>query len=419
VNLTLATGESLSLWVYVAQPMSMSPLPSLEVALSADGFATTFRARRNLLRAGWNQLCFLRSDFVPSGNPTWGSFTAIEVKSPGLSVPVTFALDGLAAGIRTRPKVVIGFDDGSADHYTEAYRIMRPLGLVGTLYLNTALLDRPGRLSQAQGQKMYEFGWDMANHTRTHPDLTRLTKAQAMAELTGTRDDLIARGWIRREAYRHVAYPFGYWNLTVLGAMRDAGMWTGRSTYEGIQANVLDQRWLGYTVMPTSDTWTAARTIARIDRVIEEGGLLELCYHKLVAVPTDPFQISIADFSTVMTYLAIRRDLGQLDVVSKSAWYDGLYNPSLANFQVGSTNLIGGATTTGAVSMTMNVSGLPSVRLTSTSPYLTVPASVAIPSGTRSASFTVRTTRPPADTWVNVYASHVGLTRLQRIRVRR
>lgn len=117
-------------------------------------------------------------------------------------------------------------DDGLSSVYDTVFPLTQTRGLVGTVYINSSLVGTPGKMTEAQILEMAAAGWDMGNHTDTHPDLRTLTVEQQEAEFTTCRDYLNGLGLTR--ASRHVCYPSGWYNADTLTAMANAGMRTGR-----------------------------------------------------------------------------------------------------------------------------------------------------------------------------------------------
>ena len=124
------------------------------------------------------------------------------------------ALDELAAG-DDRPKVVITFDDGFADVYTDAWPVLHDNGLPFTLYLSTAYVGGQmhwdGSTATAPGPAL---SWDqlgqlaesalctIGNHTHTHARPEHLTTD----ELDLCSKEIDARLGVTP---RHFAYTWG------------------------------------------------------------------------------------------------------------------------------------------------------------------------------------------------------------------
>src|SRR5438309_3534049 len=76
----------------------------------------------------------------------------------------TLAAD-IATGRRPPPRsFVISFDDGYADGYTEAFRILQRLDLVATYYIVTGRLGWADRLTVADVQALAAAGMEIGDH---------------------------------------------------------------------------------------------------------------------------------------------------------------------------------------------------------------------------------------------------------------
>lgn len=116
--------------------------------------------------------------------------------------------------------VVFSFDDG----YTAQDAIARPAlarrGWAGVLNLQLNRVGLRGGLSRAAIRRMVAAGWEVDDHSATHPDLTKASPARLRAEVAGSRATL------RREYgidTRFFCYPFGRVNARVRAAVRAAG----------------------------------------------------------------------------------------------------------------------------------------------------------------------------------------------------
>jgi peptidoglycan/xylan/chitin deacetylase (PgdA/CDA1 family) len=135
--------------------------------------------------------------------------------------------------------VIITFDDGYADNYTEAFPILRRYGFVGTIflvadYVNTDQIFpwdekkvqapenrrfyRP--LTWEEIQVMADIGMEFGSHTCTHPELATLPLEVCREEVVRSRADLSAK--LEREV-SSFCYPRGSLNDAVMGVVEEAG----------------------------------------------------------------------------------------------------------------------------------------------------------------------------------------------------
>jgi peptidoglycan/xylan/chitin deacetylase (PgdA/CDA1 family) len=127
--------------------------------------------------------------------------------------------------------VVFSFDDGYASQYTNALPILRSHGWRGVLNLEVATLHTTMRSRQVRA--LVRSGWEVDDHTMTHPDLTKVSSAQLRYEVAGSRT------WIRREFHvpaHFFCYPDGRYDARVIAAVKAAGYLAASTTNPGVAA---------------------------------------------------------------------------------------------------------------------------------------------------------------------------------------
>lgn len=138
--------------------------------------------------------------------------------------------DGLVAS-PAKP-VVLTFDDGYMDFYYNAFPILKKFNVPAVSFIPTGLMNQGYYLTWEQiremaGSELIEF----EDHTVNHKDLRKLTYEEIQAELTTSRTKLQSE---TGQTILFFAYPYGYYNKTVVTAARDAGFIGGITTNAGI-----------------------------------------------------------------------------------------------------------------------------------------------------------------------------------------
>lgn len=117
--------------------------------------------------------------------------------------------------------VVITFDDGYLDNYTNAYPILKQFGFKATIFDITSTVDTSAAyLTSAELKELNSNGIDIEPHTISHPYLNRLSYAEQYKELKTSKDFIQT---LLSKSVKFVAYPYGDWNQDTIKAVKDIG----------------------------------------------------------------------------------------------------------------------------------------------------------------------------------------------------
>ena len=141
------------------------------------------------------------------------------------TVSLAEAAQALLQGRLPAPAVAITFDDGFRNTYELALPALARYGFTATVFLVTDYCERDNSwptqpagalrrplLGWSEVRELSRAGLVIGSHTRTHPNLTRLSAGEAEAEMVESKRA------IEHEIQRPVdafAYPYGYCNETV------------------------------------------------------------------------------------------------------------------------------------------------------------------------------------------------------------
>lgn len=121
-----------------------------------------------------------------------------------------------------RPKVMLTFDDGLAEHYTCVAPILERYGLRGTFNVIVDRIGTPGYMTWWQLRELNRRGHAIENHTASHANLVELVRTgspQAFAHELEFSSDKIACLVGRRPMF--LCYPDGQHNWLTDQLVRD------------------------------------------------------------------------------------------------------------------------------------------------------------------------------------------------------
>jgi peptidoglycan/xylan/chitin deacetylase (PgdA/CDA1 family) len=134
-------------------------------------------------------------------------------------------------GLPPRP-VVLTFDDGYVDFYTNALPALQRHGFTATLYIATAFVGGTSGWLQGMGEgsrsilswsqltEISASGIECGAHSHTHPELDMLSSAKA-------RDEIVrCKHLLEEHLGQHVssfAYPYGYYSARVRRIVQETG----------------------------------------------------------------------------------------------------------------------------------------------------------------------------------------------------
>jgi peptidoglycan/xylan/chitin deacetylase (PgdA/CDA1 family) len=126
--------------------------------------------------------------------------------------------------------VVLTFDDGYLDNYTNALPILRDAGFRGTFFLITDFVGWGEYMSWDQARTLVAVGMDIEAHTLDHPDLTTLSPERLARQLSECRATLASQLGVTA---RYLSYPSGRYNWAVIRASAQAGYLAAVTTAYG------------------------------------------------------------------------------------------------------------------------------------------------------------------------------------------
>lgn len=199
--------------------------------------------------------------------------------------------------------LVFSFDDGNVSQYKEAFPYMKANGYKGTAYVigNAVGVEHDVYFNWEEAKEMYEAGWDIANHGKTHKNFIDLSLKEVEDELLECQSKIELH--VGDRGSRHVAYPFGGHNDNVDKAMASTRMLTGRDavgssfSFDGLP----DYRHIPSVSVSENTPINNIKNL--IDDVVENKKILVLQFHGIMEKPTGP-HISINKFREIVDWVS-------------------------------------------------------------------------------------------------------------------
>lgn len=126
--------------------------------------------------------------------------------------------------------IVITFDDGYKDNFTNALPILKKYDFTATVFMITAEIGNGSYLSWDQLKELTLYGWQVESHTITHPKLSELNMEKLKLEVENSKLTL-EQGL--GHVVNYLAYPYGDYDERVIKAVKEAGYLMAFTTQKG------------------------------------------------------------------------------------------------------------------------------------------------------------------------------------------
>lgn len=150
-------------------------------------------------------------------------------------------------GVLPEKPVVLTFDDGYRDFFTDAYPILQKYNVPATQYVVSGLLSDPNYMTPQQVSEIAAGNLvEIGAHTVTHPWLTNVDQKFVESEVIKSKTDL--EKLIGKDVVSF-AYPYGSFDVQAINTAKKAGFTSAVSTIPGIMHNQ-DTKYFLYRLRP-------------------------------------------------------------------------------------------------------------------------------------------------------------------------
>ena len=157
---------------------------------------------------GWYHFDIMPSEMTLHLSTWTTPVKAIQIDCQGADTDASF--DAIYKDVVTTgtPAVVFRFDDGLVTNYTQVYPIFTSRNAKAVVYIISDRLGTDDYMTSSQLLELYNAGWIIGNHTKSHTNLTGKSQAEVETAISGCETALAALG-ISPTRNKHFAYPFG------------------------------------------------------------------------------------------------------------------------------------------------------------------------------------------------------------------
>lgn len=135
---------------------------------------------------------------------------------------------------KNKKPIVLTFDDGYDDAYTQAFPILKKYNMIGVFYIISGQIGQSERMTASQIVELDKAGMSIGSHTKNHLDLASLNGANLNNQLDDSKKRL--EQLLNHPVY-DFCYPAGKFDDGVALKVEDAGYLTAVTTNNGIANN--------------------------------------------------------------------------------------------------------------------------------------------------------------------------------------
>src|SRR3989344_9684391 len=222
-------------------PPTITPLESIDVPILVYHYVEIVLDEKDTIRKSLNTPPYLFIEQIETlKNAGYAFVTASEL------------IDILDGKIKLPQKpVLITFDDGYRDFYTDVFPILKKYKIKAVAYVVSGFLDKPNYLFTWQLKELAQSGLvEIGAHTVNHKSLKDVTSDEAKYEIIESKKQLEK---LINKPVVSFAYPNGKYDNQAIKLVEHAGFKSATTTNQGFEINHTN-KYSAYRIRPGSKT---------------------------------------------------------------------------------------------------------------------------------------------------------------------
>ncbi len=191
------------------------------------------------------------------------------------------------------------FDDARLGIYTNGAPVLDKYNIKATFYGVSDYISKGyyKNMNWSQVKELQDkYKWEVANHTKSHKNLTLLSEAEAREQVEQAHAEFVKNG-IVPETF---AYPFGATNDDVVDIVSDYYP-VARNAWGGANTNKLEG--YGIRVYRPRYNQSASEITAMIETAMKKGEWLVLNFHNIVEGEPAPYEYKKSELDKIARYV--------------------------------------------------------------------------------------------------------------------
>lgn len=261
------------------------------------GGGSTIVATYGLWRAG----NYIPSDWTSYNGFSWTTDPArLQLNFGSMANGATATSDYLRVGFTSQPALMVSFSGGSRDIYLNAFPALKTRRARANFHMVTNEIG-PGASGNCTVDDMLDMqdeGWTVGHQSSTQtPYLTTLTQAEVETALTTAKDQMEAWGLNGI----HMSFPGGLVNTTVMAAMTNVGIVSGRTVNSGTLMVPMPD-WRSYASYSCIASTTLETAKGWIDACFARKELTCITFHGIALTGATQNKTNLSTFCNIVDY---------------------------------------------------------------------------------------------------------------------